>query len=131
MGHSPDFERAKGYVLLDVLLGLFLFFLGFGVLFELTIEALSQTSQAVSLLEGANLAQETMDKLSSRAWRENIACGDCLPGRVIARSNDKFSWRIYSEWQEAPYLLKVSVEVNWTERGIPYSYKLESLYAVE
>lgn len=131
MDHSRNSEKTKGYVLLDVLLGLFLFSLGFGVLFELTTAARSETSQAASLMAGANLAQETMDKLSARAWSENIACGDCSPGRVVEKNTGKFRCRIYSEWQEGPNLLRVSVEVSWTELGVPYCYQLESLYAVE
>ncbi|AET66682.1 hypothetical protein Desor_1007 [Desulfosporosinus orientis DSM 765] len=115
----------------DVLFALFLFSLGFGVLFELTAAALSESSQATSLMEGANLAQETMDQLAAHSWSENIACGDCIPGEAVEGTQGKFCWHVYSQWQDIPQLLKVSIEVTWTERGTPYQYKLETLYAVE
>jgi len=114
-----------------VLLALFLFSLGFGVLFELTVGALSESRQATALMEGANLAQETMDHLAAHSWSENITHRDCIPGGVVEGTKGKFHWLICSEWHDIPQLLKVSIEVVWTERGNPYQYKLESLYAVE
>lgn len=120
-----------GYVLFDVLLALFLFSLGFGVLFQLTVGALSEARQAASLMEGANLAQETMERLAARKWRDNIARRDCIPGGVVEGTKEQFEWQICSEWHDIPQLLKVSVKVRWTNQGNPYQYTLESLYAVE
>jgi len=114
-----------------VLLALFLFSLGFAVLFELTVGAVSESRQASTLMEGANLAQETMDRLATHAWSDNIARRDCIPGGTVEGTEGKFHWVICSEWHDIPELLKVSVEVFWTERGNPFQYKLESLYAVE
>ncbi|AFQ43020.1 hypothetical protein [Desulfosporosinus meridiei] len=121
----------EGYVLLDVLLALFLFSLGFAVLFELTSHALSESGKAMTLMEGANLAQGKMDQLAVRNWRDNIAQRGCIPGGIVEGREGKFRWQIYSDWHDIPHLLKVSVKVMWSERGDPYQYKLESLYAVE
>ncbi|MCO1600076.1 hypothetical protein [Desulfosporosinus nitroreducens] len=128
---SNNIGTAKGYVLFDVLFALFLFSLGFGVLFELTVGALSESRRATTLMEGANLAQATMDHLAVHNWSDNIADRNCIPGRAIEGTDGKFRWIICSEWHDTPQLLKVSVEVIWMERGNPYQYKLESLYAVE
>ncbi|MBP1759708.1 MAG: hypothetical protein H6Q63_625 [Firmicutes bacterium] len=114
-----------------MLLALFLFSLGFAVLFGLTVEAVSESRRAMNLMEGANFAQETMDRLAANAWDDNIAQSVCIPGGIVEGTEGKLHWLIRSEWHDIPDLLKVSVEVRWTERGNPFQYKLESLYAVE
>jgi len=117
--------------LFDVLLALFLFSIGFAVLFGLTERAVSEARQASTLMEGENLAQEKLEQLAINAWRDNIASQACIPGGTVEGNEGKFHWEIYSEWGDIPELLSVSVEVSWTERGSPYQYKLESLYEVE
>ena len=122
---------SQGYVLFDVLLALFLFSLGFAVLFGLTEGAVSEARQASTLMEGANLAQEIMDRLAVQTWSENIASQACIPGGTVEGHEGEFGWLIHSEWEDIPQLLRVSVEVRWVERGNHPWYKLESLYAVE
>lgn len=124
-------KTTQGYVLFDVLFALFLFSLGFAVLFGLTEGAVSEARQASTLMEGANLAQEIMDRLAVQIWSENIATQACIPGGTVVGHDGKFLWKIHSEWGDIPELLSVNVEVKWTERGNPYQYRLESLYAVE
>ncbi len=118
-------------MLLDVLLATFLFSLGFAALFGLTQGAVSEARQATTLMEGANLAQNKLDHLAVHAWSDNIANQACIPGGTVEGYEGKFSWLIQSEWEGGPQLMRVSVEVRWTERGNPFQYKLESLYAVE
>ncbi|HUX46877.1 MAG TPA: hypothetical protein VMV58_02600 [Desulfosporosinus sp.] len=124
-------RTSQGYVLLDVLLALFLFSLGFAVLFGLTEGAVSEARQASTLMEGANLAQKKLEQLAVNAWSDNIARQACIPGGTVEGNEGRFHWLIHSEWGDIPELLRVSVEVRWTERGNPYQYKLETLYAVE
>ncbi|EHQ88072.1 type IV pilus modification PilV family protein [Desulfosporosinus youngiae] len=119
---NKNFVPRNGYILFDVLLALVLFSLGFAVLFGLSMGAVSEARQAASLMEGANLAQKTMDRLAANV---------CIPGGTAEGREGKFQWLIHSEWQDIPELLKVSVEVRWMDRGNPHRYKLESLYAVE
>ena len=123
-------KASQGFVLFDVLLGLFLFSLGVAVLFGLTEGAVSEARQASTLMEGANLAEKKMEQLAIHPWSDNIARQACIPGGTVEGNEDKFHWLIHSEWADMPQLLKVSVEVRWNERGNPYQYKLESLYAV-
>jgi hypothetical protein len=125
------FNDSRGYVLFDVLLALFLFSLGFAVLFGLTESAVYESRQAATLMEGANLAQKKLDQLAVHAWHENFAQQACLPGGTVEGNEGRFRWRIVSNWDDSPQLLRVRVEVEWTERGNPVWYKLESLYAVE
>lgn len=124
-------KLSPGYVLFDVLLALFLLSLGFAVLFGLTEGAVSEAQQASSLMEGTNLAQKKLEELSVHAWTDNIARQACIPGGIVEGNEGKFHWQIVSNWDDIPQLLRVSVEVRWTERRNPAVYKLESLYAVE
>lgn len=114
-----------------MLLAVFLFSLGFAVLFGLTEGAVFEARQASTLLEGANLAQEKLELLAAQTWRDNIARQACIPGGTVDGNEGEFQWLIHSEWGDIPELLRVSVEVSWIERGNPHLYKLESLYAVE
>lgn len=124
-------NATQGYVLFDVLLALFLFSLGFAVLFGLTEGAVTKSRQASSLMEGANLAQKVMDRLAIHDWRENLAQQACIPGGTVEGHEGKFQWIIRSDWDSIPQLLRVSVEVFWQEKGNYSQYKLESLYAIE
>jgi len=131
-GVTTDKTKASaGYVLFDALLAVFLFSLGFAVLFGLTEGAVSEARQASTLMEGANLAQEKMERLAAHAWPENISSQACIPGGTVEAQEGKFYCLIHSEWGDVPELLRVRVEVRWIERGNSYQYKLESLYAVE
>ena len=101
------------------------------MLFGLTESAVYESRQAATLMEGANLAQKKLDQLAVHAWHENFAQQACLPGGTVEGNEGRFRWRIVSNWDDSPQLLRVRVEVEWTERGNPVWYKLESLYAVE
>ena len=114
-----------------MLLGLFIFSLGFAVIFGLTEGAVSEARQANTLLQGTNLAQKKLEQLAVHQWSENIARQVCIPGGTVEGVEGKFRWLIHFEWEDLPQLLRVSVEVRWVERGNPLWYKLESLYAVE
>ena len=128
---TEKYYAPQGYVLFDVLLALFLFSLGFAVLFGLTEGAITEARQAATLMEGANLAQEKMEQLAARFWNDNIARQACLPGGTVEGDEGKFHWLIVSSWDDIPQLLRVSVEVLWTEKGNPHQYKLESLYETD
>lgn len=128
---TKKLKNPQGYVLLDVLLAVFLFSLGFAVLFGLTEGAVSEARQAATLMEGANLAQKKLDQLAVHVWNDNIARQVCIPGGTVEGNEGKFHWLITSDWDDIPQLLRVRVEVRWSERGNPARYQLESLYAVE
>ncbi len=128
---TDKIKTSGGFVLFDVLLAVFLLSIGFAVLFGLTEGAVSEARQASTLMEGANLAQKKLEQLAAHAWSDNLSSQACIPGGKVEGDDGKFHWLIYSQWEGTPQLLKVSVEVSWTERGNPYQYKLESLYAVE
>lgn len=121
----------KGFVLLDVMLALFLFTVGFAALYGLSEKALSEADQALRLTEAANHAQNIMESLGAESWQDNIQRGSCIPGGEVEGSEGFFRWKVYSEWDIPNELLRVRVEVSWLEQGRVQIYTLESLYAMQ
>lgn len=120
-----------GFALLDALMAIFLFGLGFAVLFGLTESALAEATQAENLTQAANIAQEKIEALHGRSWLDNFVQGACLPGQVVEGDEGRFRWRVFSEWEELPDTLHVKVEVLWPEGRTKRTYQLESVYHVE
>ncbi|WP_242833072.1 hypothetical protein [Desulfosporosinus acidiphilus] len=112
-------------------MAVFLFSLGFAVLYGLYEEALAETHQSAYLLGAANLAQKRLDQLAARSWKDNINQRVCLPGETVEGDEGTFHWLIYSNWDHVPQLLRVKVEVRWVDRGSPENYQIESLFQVE
>lgn len=120
--------KDRGYVLLDVLAALFFFAIGFGILFGLNEAAVRESNQAIHLIEAANIAQETMEKLAANSWQENISLGRCIPGIQVQGAEGAYNWAVKSLWDNPQGLLRVSVVVEWMEQGKKFSYTLETLY---
>ncbi|WP_088226375.1 hypothetical protein [Desulfosporosinus sp. FKB] len=116
---------------MDVLLAVFLFSLGFAALYGLYERALVEAHQSLSLMEAANLAQKKMEQLAAQSWRDNIDAQRCLPGGIVEGNEGNFQWRIDSNWDDIPQLLRVKVNVHWIERGTSEYYQIESLFEVE
>ena len=124
-------HREKGFVLLDVLLALFLFTLGFVALYGLSESALGEAEQALNLTQAANCAQNVMESLTAEPWMDNINKGQLIPGGEVVGQEGLFHWRVYSDWDIPNELLRVRVEVSWLEQQRVQSYELESLYAIQ
>jgi len=121
----------KGYALVDVLMALFLFSLGFSVLYSLTETAVSENQQAANLTQAVSIAQQTMDRLAVRPWSENLAEGKCIPAEPFTGCEGLFDWTLYTEWDENPELLNIEMKVEWLEKGDIRSYHLGSVYYVD
>lgn len=124
-------KRSPGFVLLDALMAIFLFGLGFAVLYGLTESALAEAGQAEDLTKAANIAQQQLEGLQGCSWTENFAQGRCIPGEVVRGEEGRFHWSVFSEWDGLPDILHIKVEVLWPERRKKSSYQLESVYHVE
>jgi hypothetical protein len=123
------FKGENGFVLIDVVFGLFLFILGFAALYGLTEGAVQETQQVFNLTEAANHAQSIMEDLAAHPWSENLAEGRCIPGARVSGEDGRFEWQVYSEWEIPDELLRVQVEVFWQEKGQSRSYILDTLYS--
>jgi hypothetical protein len=121
----------KGYALVDVLMAVFLFSLGFSVVYSLTETAVSENQQAANLTQAVSIAQQTMDRLAARPWSENLAEGKCIPAETVTGCEGLFDWTLYTEWDENPELLNIEMKVEWLEKGDTRSYHLGSVYYVD
>ncbi|HHY27464.1 MAG TPA: hypothetical protein GX523_12130 [Desulfitobacterium dehalogenans] len=121
----------KGFVLLDVILALFLFTVGFVALYGLSENALAEAGQALRLTEAANHAQSIMETLGAESWLDSIHRGRIIPGGEVEGAEGLFRWKVHADWDIPDELLRVKVEVSWPEQGNVQSYALESLYALQ
>jgi hypothetical protein len=120
----------QGFVLLDVILALFLFGLGFASLYGLAESAWKEAEQAIHLTEAANLAQSIIEELAAVSWTDNINSGRCLLDDSVEGGKDLYNWRLFIDWAIPDELLRVQVEVFWLEQGRIKNYTLEGLYAL-
>ncbi|KLU58568.1 hypothetical protein CEB3_c45840 [Peptococcaceae bacterium CEB3] len=123
--------KGQGFVLMDVLLAVMLFGLGFAALYGLYESSLAEAAAAANLTEAANLAQKGIEDLHERSWPENFALEKCLPGGRVSGQEGHFQWSVASEWGELPDVLDVTVEVRWSEGRTGKSYYLQSIYFIE
>lgn len=124
-------SKISGYVLLDVLMAIFLFAIGFLVLYGLVEGAIRETQQAANLNQAANIAQGVLEDLNSRPWPENLAEGACVPGGLVEGQEGNYRWSLQTNWDTLPTLLRLNLEINWQDQGQIRKYSLESLYNVE
>lgn len=115
----------RGYVLLDILIGLFILGLGFAVIQGLTQSAALSYAQSHNLLQAANLAGSTIHSVTSDLKKD--------PAVKYAYFNQegldqvgKYQRQVSVQW-DTPDLLLITVEVGWPELGEFRNYRLESL----
>lgn len=124
-------RQSLGFVLLDVLIALLIFSMGFAVLYGLTENALAEVQQATNLMQAANIAQKHLDQLANHSWEENIVQGSCVPGSVLEGDEGRFHWLLRADWDTFTNLLRVNIKIRWLEQGKSRNYYLESLYHVD
>lgn len=120
--------RSKGYVLIDALMAILFFSLGFAVLFGLTESAVQETEHAQNLTQAANLAQKKIEELAAEPWSQNLAQGLVVPGASVGGQERKFQWSVNSEWEVPSSLIYINVRVSWPEQGKTRTYNLRSVF---
>ncbi len=120
----------SGFVLVDVLLALFLFTLGFASVYGLSAGALKEGEEALRITEGANMAQSLMESLANEDWNVNLATGKCIPDGAVQGKEGLFQWKITAEWVIPERLLQVNVDITWPERRKNQNYSLSSMFAL-
>ena len=119
-------KKDSGFVLIDVLLALFLFTIGFAAVYGLSIGAIKEGEEALNVTMAANIAQELMETFASEVkGRENR-----IPDGIIQGKKDLFQWQITTEWIIPEKLLQVNVSITWLERGKTQEYRLTSMFPV-
>jgi len=114
----------KGYIILDVLLGIVIFGLGFAAAWKMNISALLMDGQTDNLFQAINLAESTIEELHSDLLDDN-GLADLYSMREIREQIGRFSRTIRADWETTDLLL-IQVEIEWVERECSKKYCLES-----
>lgn len=114
----------KGYIVLDILLGIFIFSLGFAAAWEINVSAVLINGQAENMFKAVNLAESTVEELYSDL-QEDGCLADLYTMGEIREQEGLFNKVIRANW-ETPNLLLIEVEVEWVERERHKEYCLES-----
>ncbi|AHF09765.1 MULTISPECIES: hypothetical protein [Dehalobacter] len=121
-------DKKKGFVLLDVLTGLFIFSLGFAVMLALINTAYIKNSHTDNILQAVNLASSTVDEITVVLLDDPSAVNRYLNGTERDESG-RFSRTVCCEW-DSQNLLKISVKIIWTELKDQKEYNLTYLHYI-
>ncbi|MGI6449526.1 MAG: type IV pilus modification PilV family protein [Desulfitobacteriia bacterium] len=119
----------QGYLLLDILVGIFIFSLGFAVILGIINSAALANAQSNHYLQAVNLASSAMDELLAKLEEDSVFCYTYLAGADVEKIGN-FTQTINMVWETADLLL-VTVQMEWPERGEVRDYYLESLFYVQ
>ncbi len=126
------FEAEKngsgGYIFLDIILGLFIFGLGFVIVLSVTNAAALAEAQAENYLQAVNLASSAMDEMLDNLDSDS-SYGETYPIVGTEEKIGKFKQKINVGW-ESDSILWITVEVIWNERSETRNYLLHSLFYV-
>jgi hypothetical protein len=120
---------SKGYILLDILVGLFIFGVGFSATLGIINTAVLARGQADNYLQAVNLASSSMDETLNNLGG-NSACKYTYLSGEVSNTIGNFERVIKAEWDSIDLLL-LTVEVRWMEKGEIREYILESLFYVQ
>jgi len=121
-------DKKKGFVLLDVLTGLFIFSLGFAVMLALINTAYIKNSHTDHTLQAVNFASSTVEEITAVLLDDPSAVDRYLNG-VAQDESGRFSRTVCCEW-DSPNLLKISVKISWTELKDQKEYNLTYLHYI-
>lgn len=120
----------KGYILLDVLIGVFIFGLGFGVFWGLLNYSQIHGTEAQIFISAVNMASSTMDELSMDL-KENPEKVSAYLQNQEESCGPRFNKVITARWGDIPGTVELCVEIHWQSLAEDHVYKLESLFYVE
>ncbi len=103
----------KGFMLLDVIIGVLILSIGIGCLVDLAAGARNVLQLSQWRAKAANLAQSELEELKAMGLQEVLNTGKAVPGQsVAAEYPDGLSLRVSSNWVN-PDLLQVKVSSTW------------------
>ena len=114
----------KGYIILDILLGIVIFSLGFAAAWKINISALMIGGQTDNLFQAINLAESAIEELHSN-FQEDSGLADLYALREIREQKGRFIRTIRADWETTDLLL-IQIEIEWVEREGSKKYCLES-----
>lgn len=116
---------AGGYIFLDVLIGILLFGLGITVMMSLTNTAVLAEEEAVNYLAAVNLAGSSLDQTMS-TLQTDLDTRNVLPGQAVTDQVGRYERLTQVDW-DSEELLKISIRIQWLEKGENRNYSLEGL----
>lgn len=115
-----------GYILLDILLGLFILGIGLAVIWGLNNSVVLKSGQVDSSLQAVNLASSTLDELLCE-FDEDKNYIDKYTSVEVKDRYGFFERIISAEWKTMNLVL-LTVEIEWLDRGVSKEYCLERYY---
>ncbi len=119
----------RGYILLDILIGLFIFGLGFLVVMGLIQTSALSYQQSHNIQEAVNLAGSTLEQVITDINQDSMNQYLYLDGKVCDVVG-KYRRKIKAEWETVDLLL-LTVEIRWMEKNEEKNYDVKSLYYVQ
>jgi len=119
------FRSDQGYILLDILMGLFIFSVGLTVFFSLVQTAALANSQAHNLLDAINLAGSSMEEIAHNLQQNPADISNYLTDQA-----GMFHRTVGTKW-DSPDMVWVTVEITWLELGESRKYSVESLLQIQ
>ncbi len=121
--------KSNGYILLDILLGLFILGMGLAVIWGFNNSAVMKSAQVDYSFRAINLASSTLDELLCIFDEDNAYIDNYTSVKVTDRIG-LFDRIIRTEWKTMNLVL-LTVEIKWLESGVSKEYNLESYYYVQ
>ena len=118
--------KNNGYILLDILLGLFILGMGLAVIWGLNNSTVLKSGQVDSSFQAINLASSTLDELLC-IFDEDKAYIDNYTSVEVTDRIGLFERGIGAEWKTMNLVL-LTVKIKWLEREVSKEYCLESYY---
>lgn len=118
--------KNNGYILLDILLGLFILGMGLAVIWGFNNSTVMKSAQVDSSFQAINLASSTLDELLCRFDEDNSYIDNYTSVEVTDRIG-RFERIVRAEWKTMNLVL-LTVEIKWLESGVSKKYNLESYY---
>lgn len=119
-------QGERGYIFLDILIGLFILGIGTAVYWGLISSVTISSEENANYLHAVNLARSTLDELFADFKKKNGIIHNYIQNDITDRVEDRFQRIVRADWEEIPGLLSLTVEINWDERGKSRTYRLES-----
>jgi len=123
--------REYGYILLDIIFGLFIFSFGFIILLDLFTVSETESIEAENYICAVNIARSTMDEIIQNIKNDNGKVAEYLEQSGSESSEERYKKICTFEWGEVSGVLDILVEIHWKEKKEIRVYCLESCCYVE
>lgn len=122
-------KKIRGYILLEILIGLFIVGLGFTVILGVTNTLKASYTQTHQLLQAVNLASSTMEEVLFKLKEDRTQRFYYLQD-VIMEEKGIYNITTQTKWH-GPELIQVIIKIRWGREGMIKNYDIESIFYVQ